>query len=750
VNWRNFEQDYPRRRLSSLPTYPFQRSRYWLDTSNSQEQRLDNLPEQEIPTPIVDLLNQGDEQKLAEELAKENSFSKEQLKLLPQLLTGLVKQHQKQLKMREVSDWFYQVQWQLKSTSENTQLSESGSWLIFADAQGVGKALGEMLKELGQSCCLVYSANVYENLESGICKINPSKLSDFQRLFQETQVRQQVSLQGIIHLWSLDTTPTDELTLTSLEQSQLLTCGSVLNLLQTLAKQKWLQIPRLWLVSRGAISVNQTSQPLAVAQASIWGLGKTIALEHPELWGGMIDLDPDSPKPLEDAQMLWKEIGNSQQEDHLAFRSNNRYVGRLVSTTPVETTLFKFRADSTYLVTGGLGGLGLTIAQWLIEQGVRSLVLMGRREPSVQVRETLAKMETTGTKILVVQADVGNQEQLAEALKNIKVSMLPLRGIIHAAGVLDDGILLQQNWERFQRVMTPKVAGTWNLHILSQDLPLDCFVVFSSAISLLGAPGQGNYAAANTFMDALVHHRHSLELPGLSINWGPWGETGMATRNKVNSSHRLTNQGWSLISAERGLIALEQGLRQENPQIGVIPIDWSILASQLNRQTVLPLLSELLDFSDFQLNSLQSSSPQSEFLQQIENIPIAKRTSFLQQYLQTEVAQILGISSSELPSPEIGFNDLGMDSLMAVELKQRLEKTLSCSLPFIIAFDYPNIEALTDYLATEIFQWNFVEVDDSELYEESEEDSSMPSDIKDIEESIAQELAQLNVLLANS
>ena len=188
------------------------------------------------------------------------------------------------------------------------------------------------------------------------------------------------------------------------------------------------------------------------------------------------------------------------------------------------------RADATYLITGGHGGLGLAVARWLVEKGARHLVLLSRSGASSAGEEVAADLAAKGATVTTIQADVSNESDLARALSEIRNTMPPLRGVIHAAGVLDDHLLLNLDAESFRRVLAPKVLGAWNLHTLTADLPLDFFVVFSSVASVLGSPGQANYAAANAFLDGLAHDRRSQGLPCLSINWGPWAEVGMAAR----------------------------------------------------------------------------------------------------------------------------------------------------------------------------------------------------------------------------
>jgi NADPH:quinone reductase-like Zn-dependent oxidoreductase len=208
-----------------------------------------------------------------------------------------------------------------------------------------------------------------------------------------------------------------------------------------------------------------------------------------------------------------------------AFRymAQARHIGKVVLTPEVESTPASIQPDGTYLITGGLGGIGLTVARWLVEQGARHIVLVGRHAPSASAVQAIQAMRALGTQVTVEQADVARADEIAAVLAHIDRSMPALRGVFHAAGVLDDGLLAQQSWERFERVLGPKVNGAWNLHVLTQDKPLDLFVLFSAGAALIGPLGQGSYAAANAFLDGLAYLRASLGLPAISINWGACG-----------------------------------------------------------------------------------------------------------------------------------------------------------------------------------------------------------------------------------
>jgi acyl transferase domain-containing protein/acyl carrier protein len=749
VDWSGFDRDYARRRVD-LPTYPFQRQRYWVETVNNGQAKPESLSQENIQTQIVNLLHRGDAQQLAQELETAAELSPEEAKFLPKLIEILVKQHQQQLTVASLPDWFYQVSWQPQKRQEtDISFQEPGSWLILAERAGVGQALANLLEERGQTCLLVYAGDTYQAKELGSWSLNPSNPTDFERLLQEIEATEQPPLKGVIHLWSLeDSFAPEELTIPLLERVQVLGCGSTLHLVQALAKHYQQAVPRLWLVTRGAVPVD-SSLP-GVAQASLWGLGKVIALEQPQLWGGLIDLAPDVPS--DEAINLLAEIGDSQGEEQLAFRGGQRYVARLVRSQVPATRSLSLQADSTYLITGGLGALGLKVAQWLVEQGVRHLVLTSRREASDRVLEALAQMEKVGAEVVVARADVAEWGDMVQLFEQMKTSMPPLRGIIQAAGVLDDGILRQQNWERFAQVMAPKVKGTWHLHRLSQELSLDFFVSFSSVASLLGSPGQGNYAAANAFLDAVAHYRTAAGLPGLSINWGPWGEAGMAASLGERERARLAAQGLAPIPLAQGMQVLEQFLGQTTPQVGVLPIEWSVFRKQLSTGRQMPLLSELVGEVEPQEETKQALAQQHEILQQLEAAPPGNRHSLLIRHIQSEAAKVMKLERSQLPDPQKGFFDMGMDSLMVIELKNCLDASLGCSLPPTVVFESPTIKDLAEYLAINVLGWNTSATDNGKLPKSEQELSKALSEVKqlaedEVEASIDRELAELENLL---
>ncbi|NET68996.1 MAG: SDR family NAD(P)-dependent oxidoreductase [Moorea sp. SIO1G6] len=719
VDWSGLDRDYSRNKVV-LPTYPFQRERYWIETKENGYQKNGSLIS-DSNTAIVNLLSQGATDALAQQLEQSANFSPEQLKLLPEILEVLAKKHQRQLAAATIKDWFYQLHWKpLPQTQPQTSIQPS-HWLIFADTTGVAEKLAQKLQQQGNECSLVYRADNYQKQSAGKYQINPCAPQEFEQLYKAILETSQLQLSKVIHLWSLDAPDTQDLTLNALEQTQLSGCGSVLNLLQTVLKTT--SIPQLWLVTRGAQSVLSRTEKLAVAASPLWGLGRVVSLENPQLWGGLVDLDLQTSEY--EVERLLQLLVNNSEEDYIALRGEKTYVARLVKQSPQASSQpLSLSSDATYLITGGLGALGLHTAQWLVEKGATNIVLTGRSAPSATAQEIIDQLEQARCQVSVLLGDISVEQDVAQIIQQIQTSLPTLKGVIHAAGVLDDATLQQMSWDNFAKVIAPKVTGTWHLHQFTQHLPLDFFVCFSSMASLIGSPGQGNYAAANTFMDAIAHYRRAIGLSGLSINWGPWSSGGMAARLGAQHQNRIDTSGISDIAPEQGMYALEELLGNQSliEQVGVISVKWSLLAQQWSNINNSSLLRELLQKEELQEQQVLKQKADREILEKLETASEGERQEILREYIRGQVAQVLGLSSSQLPEMNLGFMEMGMDSLTTVELKNRLQAQLGTALPGTVAMEYPTIETLSQYILKEVMGWQSVADSENNLAELEEVD----------------------------
>jgi malonyl CoA-acyl carrier protein transacylase len=742
IAWSEFDREYGRRQVT-LPTYPFQRQSYRVSPTERRS------PITETPqTPIIQLLQKGETEQLAQLLNQAGQFSDEQRAVLPELLTALVKQHQQQAAFTTLQNWFYEVEWQLsprQSQVDATEArSEPGIWLILADQKGVGQALAQQLTQQGHHCAIAHAGTGYHREASAQWTINPVEPSHFEQWCQEIVEQFSLPWRGVVHLWSLDVAQPDVLTLSTLKQAQILGCASAMHLVQALSQHPR-NTPRLWLVTQGAMPIAQ-SLP-AIAQTPLWGMGRVISLEHPQFWGGMIDLAPEFSQ--DEILTLSTEIQNAEGEDHIAFRARQRYVARLVQTAIQEPKPVSFHSDRTYLITGGLGSLGLQVAQWMVEQGGKSLVLTGRRSPSPEAQKAIAHLEQLGATVFIAQADVAALADMAEVLETINTSMPPLAGIIHAAGVSSPQALADMNLEALESMLSPKLAGSWNLHTLTQNIPLDFFVNFSSISAVWGSKGLAHYAAANHFLDGLAHYRRRLGLPALSVNWGPWAEAGMATGD--SQADWLSRRGLKGLSSSVGLSALASLLSSDRIQTTVAGVNWTIFKSLYESGGARPLLQQLGEPARSARIEAEKKEPD-PIWQDLEALPPEERQGRLVTYLQAEVGKVLGITeTSKLPEPQQGFFDMGMDSLMALELKNRLEVSLAKPLPATLVIEAPTLRELAKYLTKEVLGWELLSLNSNEVVREATTDT-MLTEVEELADAevdglLEQELAELETLL---
>jgi NAD(P)-dependent dehydrogenase (short-subunit alcohol dehydrogenase family) len=376
-----------------------------------------------------------------------------------------------------------------------------------------------------------------------------------------------------------------------------------------------------------------------------------------------------------------------------------RHVGKQVLRAPrnaadVAAAVPLVRAEATYWITGGLGALGLHTARWLAGLGARHIVLTGRHSPSEAARQVIRDCEALGATILVRLADVADAAQMDTVCREIVRTLPPLRGIVHAAGTLDDGILLQQSRSRFAEVLRGKAHGARILDALTRDIALDFFVLYAAAGTSLGPAGQAAYAAANAELDALACSRRASGLPALSVAWGRWRDGGMASAAAEAGHDPWTARGLGWITPEEGLARLELLLREGATQAMVLPIDWSRFLSRLPAGVDTSLYARL----GGSVTPAQTKPATVTRSVEWRALPESQRRSAVQSHLAEQALAVLGLNAATRIEPHTPLRDLGLDSLMAVELRNLLTRSIGEPLPATLLFDYPSLDALASYL----------------------------------------------------
>ena len=377
-----------------------------------------------------------------------------------------------------------------------------------------------------------------------------------------------------------------------------------------------------------------------------------------------------------------------------AFRTMQqaKHTGKVIIDMQQQAVISNDPNDQ-YLILGGLGDLGLSLANWLVEQRAQHICLVARSTPTPDKQAQLDTLREAGSTITVLQADITAPNDVARFVRQLKDSGQRLRGIFHCASVLDDGVLSQQSVERFDKVLRSKIDSAWLVHQQTLDLPLDFFVLFSSATALLGAPGQTNYAAANAFLDSFAQYRRATGRAALAINWGAWAEIGLAAR--MSSPLNLAKQGIRAMPPRLALAALSHAMHHHGAQLGVFDIDWRTY--QLNKKSQ----AFLAAFQDDAASQARPTST-SSLLNDVATANTEERAALILQLVEQNIVAVLSLPKSRSIDRKQGFLDMGMDSLTAVELKNRLNRELMVPLPATLAFDYPNTTSLANYLVSKI------------------------------------------------
>ncbi len=379
----------------------------------------------------------------------------------------------------------------------------------------------------------------------------------------------------------------------------------------------------------------------------------------------------------------------------MAFMRSARHVGKIVLEMPA-VSQGRLRGDRTYLVTGGLGGIGCAVAGWLASRGAGAIVLNGRRPPDPGSEDAIQALQEGGATVRVEIADLTDFAAVDAMLARIDADLPPLAGVIHSVGVLSDGSVANQDWERFERVLWPKVLGGWHLHRATEERDLDMFVLFSSVVGVLGSAGQTNHASANAFLDQLAAHRRARGLPGQSIAWGAWSEVGEAEEQRERIAGRMAGRGARWITPQQGLRALDHILSQDVTGSAVTSVDWPVYAESFETRPSLleDLLTEVEDVAEPVPTGLEDA-----LIHRLWNVQAAERKELLLSFVQQELQAVLRLSA--LPPPTARFFDLGVDSLMSVELRNRLNRAFAGEFvaPNTVVFDYPDAASLAGYLA---------------------------------------------------
>jgi natural product biosynthesis luciferase-like monooxygenase protein len=641
IDWAGFDRKYERRRIS-LPTYPFERERFWLDGAAAADlRRREEQPvSRSTPSRMMDV-TQNDEQRQI--LAAEEPIEEIQQAGSP------------------AGQAIHCLQWQ-RITPPAVEAFK-GRCVVVAELEDeLADRLVNSLRQAGIPCTRVVPEDLAATLpaEQVVC------------LWGRTPVDANDAARTAQRLWSR-----------GVAMAQLLVNRG--------------RPARLWWITRGAVAV--TAQEAAdVGQAALWGLGRAVMQEHPELECTLIDIEERTGVE----EQLVCELRSGDAEQEIAWRAGERRVARLTRASESASPRLDLRTEGTVLITGGLGALGLHVARWLAGRGVKHLVLAGRRgKETPGAAEAAAELELLGAQVTVAAVDVSQGEEVRALLETIP-SHLPLRGVVHAAGIGGDGLLLDQSPERFTQVLVPKVGGALNLDARTRDADLDFFILFSSVASTIVPAGRAAYAAANACLDALAARRCAEGLPGQSLAWSLWIDesskgVGLASGMDSVQQARLGKRGLKAVDPSRGLALFEAVLGRPEAQLLLVELDLRA-AARAFEGAVPSLWRELVRVPQRVAPELRAGG----WAHEIGSLTEGRQLEVVIELVRSEVARVLSLSSAHAVGAHRPLKELGFDSLMAVELRIGLSKRIGLTLPVTLAFDYPTPAEIAKHIVAKL------------------------------------------------
>ncbi|MFC3455642.1 SDR family NAD(P)-dependent oxidoreductase, partial [Amycolatopsis speibonae] len=662
-----------------LPTYPFQHERYWL--TDAQPDPADSV-ESTVDARFWDAVGQED---LAG-LAKTLGTSEDQQAALRAVLPTLTSWYRGNQEQAEKDSKRYGVSWQPLDPPGVPKLD--GTWVVLSSATDSGHPWVR-----GSLDAITRAGAAVRHLELDEQDTDRAVLAGKLRSALEDGAEPA----GVLSLLAFDENGH------SVHRAAPLGLALTVALVQALGDAGVRAL--LWCASDGAVSVTPAEAPRNPAQAQVWGFGRVVGLEHPERWGGLVDL----PAEVTDRALagLTSALGNAAEEDQLAVRATGVLVRRLLRTPAGDVPVRTWRPEGTVLVTGGTGALGTHVVRWLARNGAEHVLVTSRRGPdapgAAELRDELAEL---GCRVTIAACDIADRASLAEVLAEH-----PVTAVFHVAAVLDDSLIDSLTTAQIDRVTQVKVGGTRNLHELTEDRDLSAFVLFSSFAGTTGGPGQGNYAPGNAFLDAFAQQRRAHGRTATAVAWGPWAGGGMAEGDGGELSRR---HGLKDVSPELSLAILQQALDHDETFLTVADIDWERFFLAFTSSRARPFLHGVDDVRRMLASgaggdmvgtgTAKNAAPASasELGARLANQPAADQERELMRLVRGQIATVLGHADAERIEAKKAFRELGFDSVTAVELRNRLNVITGLRLPATLIFDFPSPAALVAHLRKEV------------------------------------------------
>ncbi|MFI6093859.1 SDR family NAD(P)-dependent oxidoreductase, partial [Streptomyces sp. NPDC051218] len=661
-----------------LPTYAFQHQRYWLESAATPVPVGGGGASTAAEAQFWAAVEGGDLAQIADTLALDDQNQ------LDCVLPALASWRRREQDRSATANWRYRVTW--APVPEPDSRSLSGTWLVVTTPEQAGDGLTRGCVE----ALTVAGAEVV--------LLETTATADRERMAERIRTELPESgINGVVSLLALDETPVPEHPVVAGG------LAATLMLVQSLGDAE-VDAP-LWVVTSGAMAAGPGEAPARLVQSQVWGLGRVVALEHPDRWGGLVDL----PAVLDDsAGTRLAAVVAGCGEDQVAIRSAGLLGRRLTRASGPRAVGAEWTPRGSVLVTGGTGAIAGHVARWLAGRGAPRLVLTGRSGPAAyDIAATAAELATAGTTVDVVACDVSDRPELAGLVGWTGATGPALSAVMHTAGVGQATTVEETDVAETAAVLAAKAAGAVHLDELTREmgLDLDAFVLFSSISATWGSSVQPAYGAANTFLDGLAEYRRAQGLPATSVAWGPWGGGGMTDDDTATW---MARGGLHAMESAHAVQALAQILDGGEGLVTVADVDWARFAPTFTLRRSSPLIEDLPEVRQALEGPVVDAAADSDagtaLRQELAGLSRAEQNRTLIKLVQSKAASVLEYASAEAVEATRAFSDLGFDSLTSVELRNRLSTATGLKLPATLLFDCPTPVALAEFLWNEEFQ----------------------------------------------
>lgn len=602
----------------------------------------------------------------------------------------------------------YEIQWKqsLAPAVHARSNEQRGVWVVMGDSSSFTQSVANSLRNLGNVVVkLSHGAEFSQSLLS--VTVRPEEKGDIAKFMKMLKSEFKIPILGFVDLWPCqELTVMDKASLQEVSKSAEVFLGGLLHLCQAILSERWKIAPKIWVVTRGAHAETRGSNVIPMSSA-VWNMGRVVGSEIGDLWGGMIDVDSTDFDVA--ARLVLAELTQERGSQEVKYLGQDRFVPEMVSrkgTDRFAASEFKFASDETCVITGGLGSLGLRTARWAVERGARKIALLSRSQPSADARRIISDLEVSGAVVRFYQVDIADRAQLNSVFSEIRRQLSSVMTLFHLAGVVRDSLVVKMPWSDFAEVIKAKILGSVNLHQLTLDDDVRHFVLFSSVAGLVGTMGQANYAGGNGFLDGLAFARQASGRTATTLNWGPWAGGGMAAK--------MSNSIYRKIDEDVAFSVVDSALVTKLSQVIVMPLDPTRFKEVFSSSKPPTLLANLFHFSEENLApraapaaSLQApmGAPKRNANASVDLVPkpgtnIAPKAAMMKD-LEKVVITVLGLRPGSIIDPNMRFGELGLDSLLSIDLVKALQMKLESPLPATLVFEYPNLEQLTNYVMRE-------------------------------------------------